>query len=304
MSGEESSTSGLDNLPTLPADVTPSSETDKDIALSDAPKSKYETKFVGFVDLLGFTQIVSKTSEAYRLTQLSEDRVKLLGQIVDALSIPKTDYAEEFFFLLDESIPHSPLIDSRTFSDSVMFSAEHSAHGLGILLHSIFRVSRFMMLKGFYCRGAITTGEIFWQDKDGRHPIVFGPALNKAILLERKNADISRVIFCNASAKKLEEYRNQPTQSKLTNILNAHVSQAKDGPWQVNFFADFVDINKSEQEEKKDELIFLADMLKEVMLEYTEEPRVFRKLRAIAEQINGVAGNVGIDSSLISLPEK
>lgn len=303
MNGDESYTSDLDNLPELPADVTPSSETDKDIALSDAPKSKYETRFVGFVDLLGFTQIVLKTSEeAYRLTQLSEDRVKLLGQIVDALSIPKTDYAEEFFFLLDESIPHSPLIESRTFSDSVMFSAEHSAHGLGILLHSIFRVSRFMMLKGFYCRGAITSGEIFWQDKDGRHPIVFGPALNKAILLERKHADISRVIFCNTSAKKLEEYRNQLAQSKLADILNAHASQAKDGPWQVNLFADFVDISESEKAEKKDELIVLADKLKKVMLEYTEEPRVYRKLRAIAEQINGVAGKVGIEGSLIPLP--
>jgi len=303
LNSEISSTSDLDSLPELPVDATSSSDTDKDIALSDAPKSKYETRFVGFVDLLGFTQIVLKTSEeAYRLTQLSEDRVMLLGQIVDALSIPQTDYAEEFYFLLGENIPTSPLIVSRTFSDCVMFSAEHSAHGLGLLLHSIFRLSRFMMLKGFYCRGAITIGEIFWQDKDGRHPIVFGPALNKAIILERKHADISRVIFCNTSAKKLEEYIKQSAQNKLSEILNSHTSQAKDGPWQVNLFVDFIDISDGEKAEKKDELNVLADKLKKVMLEYTEEPRVFRKLRAIAEQVNDVAKKIGIEERLIPLP--
>ncbi len=302
MNTEEPSTSDLDSLPELPADVTPSSETDKDIALSDAPKSQYETRFVGFVDLLGFTQIVLKTSDAYHHAQPQEERNKLLGQIVDALSIPKTDHAEEFFFRLGEKKPLQPLIESRPFSDSVMFSAENSAKGLGILLLSIFRLSRFMMLKGFYCRGAITSGEIFWQVDDDQHPIVFGPALNKAILLERNHAGISRVIFCNTSAKKLEEYRVQLAQSKLADILNAHASQAKDGPWQVNFFADFVEISDSEKDEKKDELNVLADKLKKVMLEYTEEPRVYRKLRAIAEQINGVAGKVGIEENLIPLP--
>ena len=229
----------------------------------------------------------------------------MLGQIVEALSIPKADYAEECFSLLGEEYdPNNLLIKSRTFSDSVMFSAEHSAHGLGILLHSIFRVSRFMMRKGFYCRGAITSGEIFWMDKNERHPIVFGPALNKAILLERKNAGISRVIFCNESAKKLKEYLNQPAQRKLVDILKAHVSQAKDGPWQVNFFADFVDMSPIEQDDKKVELIVLAEKLKEVMVEYTEEPHVFRKLRAIAEQINIVAKTTGTDDCLIPLPVK
>lgn len=296
MSNEVFPASALDSLPVLPVDATLSSETDQDIALSDAPKSQYEKKFVGFIDLLGFEQIVLKTSaEAYRHTQSHEDRNQLLGQIVEALSIPRADYAEECFSLLDEKYdPDNPLIKSRTFSDSVMFSAEYSERGLCVLLHSIFWVSRFMMRQGFYCRGAITSGEIFWDDDDGNHPIVFGPALNKAISLERKNADIARVIFCNVSAKKLDEYLKQSQHPKLVKLLNNHVFQSKDGPWQVNFFADFIDLDASKHADKKVELEALADKLKLVMIEYTESPRVYRKLRVIAEQINAAAKKIDI----------
>lgn len=305
MSIEESS-SDLDNLPELPTDVIVSSETDKDIALSDAPKSQYEKRFVGFVDLLGFEQIVLKTSEeAYRSGQSPSDRNKLLGQIVEALSIPKTDYAEACFSLLEEKYdPNMPPIKSRTFSDSVMFSAEHSERGLCVLLHSIFQVSRFMMLKGFYCRGAITFGEIFWEVDNESHPIVFGPALNKAITLDKKHAGISRVIFCNASAKKLDEYRKQLPHSKFVKLLNEHVSQASDGPWQVNFFADFVDLDASNRDDKKVELSVLADKLKTVMVEYTESPHVYLKLRAIADQINTVAKKIGAEDILVPLPSR
>ena len=307
MSGFSKETTDLNALPELLADVTASSETDKDIALSDAPKSRYETRFVGYIDLLGFEQIVLKTSaEAYRQTQSPEDRSKLLGQIVDALSIPKSDFAEECFSFLEEKYnSKNPLIKSRTFSDCVMFSAEHSERGLCVLLHSIFWVSRIMMRQGFYCRGAITSGEIYWSDDKENHPIVFGPALNKAISLERKNAGIARVIFCNVSAKKLNEYRNQIDHNKLVNkLLDEHVSQSTDGPWQVNFFSDFVDLDLSLQVDKKDELTVLADKLKTVMVEYTESPDVYRKLRAIAEQINAVAKKVGTEDALIPLPEK
>jgi hypothetical protein len=306
LSDQKLSLSDLDALPELQVDTKSSSESDTDIALSDVPKSQYEKRFVGFVDLLGFEQIVLKTSaEAYRHTQSPEDRNKLLGQIVEALSIPKADYAEECFSLLEEKYdPINPLIKSRTFSDCVMFSAEYSELGLCVLLHSIFWVSRHMMRQGFYCRGAITSGEIFWDGKNVNHPIVFGPALNKAISLERNNAGISRVILCNSSAKKFDEYRKQSKQSKIIKLLNAHVSQAKDGPWQINFFADFVDLDGSKWADKKIELGVLADKLIMVMVEYTESPHVYLKLRAIAEHINTAARHIGAMDILIPLPEK
>lgn len=307
MSNKRSSTSTLDDLPELPENVaTILDETDLDIARSDVPKSQYQQRFVGFVDLLGFESIVLKTSkESYRPDQTDTDRNDLLSRIVAALSISKTDYAEECFALLEEKYnTNQPLIKSRTFSDSIMFSADYSEQGLCVLLHSIFWVSRFMMRQGFYCRGAITSGEIFWEDEDESHPIVFGPGLNKAIRLEQSNAEIARVILCNASAKKLDEYRNRPNSKNLIQFLSEHVSQAKDGPWQVNSFADFVGLDSTKVNAKKEELEVLAEKLKSVMIEYTESPRVYRKLRTIAEQINGVASAVGISTPLIPLPEK
>lgn len=306
MSNEKPSTSPLDDLRELPASIAgTTNETDADIARSDVPKSQYQQRFVGFVDLLGFETIVLKTSKSYRPDQTDADRNDLLSRIVAALSISKTDYAEECFALLDEAYnSNQPLIKSRTFSDSIMFSADYSEQGLCVLLHSIFWVSRFMMRQGFYCRGAITSGEIFWEDEDGSHPIVFGPGLNKAIRLERSNAETARVILCNASAKKLDEYRNQSNSIKLIQFLDGHVSQAKDGPWQVNSFADFVRMDPSKISAKKEELEVLAEKLKSVMAEYTESPHVYRKLRVIAEQINGVARVVGINIPLIPLPEK
>ena len=306
MSDKEPSSSPLDDLPPelSVSSPTPATETDSVIASDDAPKSQYEQRFVGFVDLLGFEQIVFKTSrEPYRPDQTDDDRNNLLSKIVAALSIDKTDYAAECFALLNEPYDSNTLlIKSKTFSDSIMFSADHSEQGLCVLLHSIFWVSRFMMREGFYCRGAITSGEIFWKDEDG-HPIVFGPGLNKAIRLERGNAEIARVILCNASAKKLDEYRSKPKSKNLIQFLDQHVTQAKDGPWQVNFFADFSSLDVSQKASKKDELQTLANKLRAVMVEYTESPRVYRKLRAVAEQINSVAETVGISTPLLRLPE-
>jgi hypothetical protein len=304
LSDNHSPSSFFDDLPTLPTNTLASpSETDTDIARNDSPKSQYEQRFVGFVDLLGFEQIVFKTSkEPYRPDQTDSDRNNLLSKIVAALSIDQTEYAAECFALLNE--PYDPnvlLIKSKTFSDSIMFSAEHSEQGLCVLLHSILWVSRFMMREGFYCRGAITPGEIYWKDDDG-HPIVFGPGLNKAIRLERSNAEIARVILCNASAKKLDEYRGNPKSKNLIQFLDQHVTQAKDGPWQVNFFADFISLDPNLANAKKEELQMLADKLAMVMIEYTESPRVYRKLRAIAEQINSVAKTVGVSTSLLHLP--
>ena len=306
MSDKQPISSPLDDLPTdlqLGA-FTPAGSTDSVIARDDAPKSQYEQRFVGFVDLLGFEQIVFKTSkEPYRPDQTDDDRNNLLSKIVAALSIDQTEYAAECFSLLKEFYdPNIPLIKSKTFSDSIMFSAEHSEQGLCVLLHSIFWVSRFMMREGFYCRGAITSGEIYWKDEDG-HPIVFGPGLNKAIRLEENNAEIARIILCNTSAKKLDEYRGSPKSKNLIQFLDQHVTQAKDGPWQVNFFADFINLDTSLEAAKKEELQTIADKLKAVMIEYTESPRVYRKLRAIAEQINSVAKTIGLSDPLLPLPE-
>lgn len=304
MSDKHSPSSFLDDLPSLPTSILAStSETDTDIARDDSPKSQYEQRFVGFVDLLGFEQIVFKTSkEPYRPDQTDFDRNNLLSKIVAALSIDQTEYAPECFALLNEDYdPKVMLIKSKTFSDSIMFSAEHSEQGLCVLLHSILWVSRFMMREGFYCRGAITSGEIYWKDDDG-HPIVFGPGLNKAIRLERSNAEIARVILCNASAKKLNEYRSKPKSKNLIQFLDQHVKQSKDGPWEVNFFADFINLDTNFATAKKEELQMLAEKLDAVMIEYTESPRVYRKLRAIAEQINFVANTIGISPPLLHLP--
>jgi hypothetical protein len=304
LSDEQSPSSLLDDLPSLQTNALVSpNETDTDIARNDSPKSQYEQRFVGFVDLLGFEQIVFKTSkEPYRPDQSDSDRNNLLSKIVAALSIDQTEYAAECFALLNEPYDSKvQLIKSKTFSDSIMFSAEHSEQGLCVLLHSILWVSRFMMREGFYCRGAITSGEIYWKDDDG-HPIVFGPGLNKAIRLERSNAEIARVILCNASAKKLNEYRSKPKSKNLIQFLDQHVKQSKDGPWEVNFFADYINLDPNFVTAKKEELQMLAEKLYAVMTEYTESPRVYRKLRAIAEQINSVAITVGIKPPLLHLP--
>lgn len=272
--------------------------------LDDSPRINYQDLFIAFVDLLGFRQIVMRTSKHSGHADHTGFRRNTPNEIFGALSsIPEDDYRDLFCtrYLAGQNPSSVDLkLGVAGFSDTLIFWAEPKPETLGLLIHAVFRTVREFTLRGFYCRGGIKYGEVFIDDsayKAGIRstPIMFGPAFMQAYDLERKQANEARIILCNESIRLLNEYKNGAIPKDLRTFFDDYIFQSMDGPWQIDIFADIRKLHKDEADSvHKDEansvrttVQMISDQLKRVMTEYTESPTVFKKLLAVAKSFNG-----------------
>ncbi len=120
---------------------------------------QFKTKFVAFVDILGFSNIVAE-SEAGNGLSLSQIQV-----ILEKLG--NTDLKERIHKHGPQICPQSPCLESSLdyqvtqISDCVIVSAECSPIGLLHLVHHCWLSAFKMLHEGLLCRGYITRGSIF-----------------------------------------------------------------------------------------------------------------------------------------------
>jgi len=141
---------------------------------------EYEDRFVAFVDILGFEDLIKMSVGPGRLVNLS--------QIKKALQVP--DPAEQEMLVLGRI---GDIADSGhrmvSFSDSVVITTKPTEQGLMYMLHHIAKVGFHLIQLGFLCRGGVSRGLIYHQKE-----MVFGPALISAYRLEQ-SAEMPRVIL-------------------------------------------------------------------------------------------------------------
>lgn len=77
-----------------------------------------------------------------------------------------------------------------TFSDNVVFSKPFAEGDVQWLLQSLATTQLGLAVQGFWMRGAVTVGLLYHDEH-----IVFGPALNRAYLLESKMARYPRILL-------------------------------------------------------------------------------------------------------------
>lgn len=159
---------------------------------------RYQDCYVAFLDILGFRQLVERsTTNATLLSQISG--------ITTLAATPRSG-------LKQTSLGPCPM-QIRAFSDSiVVFTPTNHADGnASNPLAQLFFVVRYLhdrVLEMDACiRGGVTIGKMFWhpwwsftsaKPKRGSHevqPITFGPGLNVAYDIERKLAVYPRVII-------------------------------------------------------------------------------------------------------------
>lgn len=270
------------------------SQTEAEREAFDAPRGQYEEKLVAFIDLLGFRQIVMRTATLNGKVPDSAEREKTRGAVHAALSsIPRDDYRSLFIpKYLDSMKSDLPLdVGVAGFSDTLIFWCDPRPETFGLLVHAIFRTVREFALKGFYCRGAVKMGEVLIDDaqqKEGTRstPVMFGPAFIGAYDLEQKNAIDARIIFCNESTRFLRQWRTSAEPLQLRNFLSEYLFQSKDGPWQIDIFADFRKPQKDDFESLLSQAGMIKKSLEHVMELYTESPAVYRKLLAVVRLFN------------------
>lgn len=264
--------------------------------LQDSPRIEYQDKFVAFIDLLGFRQIVMRTSRHAGRADDNGFRKDTLGKVHSALaSVPEDDYRDLFssVYLDGKGDPETLKLGVAGFSDTLIFWCEPTCETFGLLVHAVFQTVREFTLRGFYCRGGIKLGELLIDNPEinGKRrsaPVMFGPAFIQAYDLEQRQAQEARIIFCNDSTKALRQYREtaKTSQPALAKFFDDYLFQSQDGPWQIDIFADIRRPDITAAEAVKSSASTISMKLCLIMDEYTESPSVFRKLLAVAKTFN------------------
>jgi hypothetical protein len=141
----------------------------------------YEDKFVAFIDILGFSDLVRQSEEGGPDAPTVEDLLALTKLLGDTAG--RARFAERG----PAACPHAPYISKdlgfrvNQFSDSVVVSAEVSPAGLINLLFHCFGIPTALLARGHLCRGYVTRGKIVHTDTQ-----FFGSGLLRAVDGERR----------------------------------------------------------------------------------------------------------------------
>jgi hypothetical protein len=136
---------------------------------------------VAYIDILGFGELVNSNK---------------VGIILRAMKIIQRRLREI------DGFPNSPLRHTM-FSDTVVFSAELTDEGIVALIHNVAYLTATLFLKGIFCRGAITNGQLYH-----RGATIFGPALIDAYRLESLLAIYPRIIVSYELAERFLGIKN------------------------------------------------------------------------------------------------
>lgn len=137
----------------------------------------YEERYIAFIDILGFKNIVQNTSSD------SVELERLNNALNYILKLKKENYKEPYG-------NNWMGMEFTMFSDSIVISYPANGHGNAFyILLEIALICIEILNKGYIFRGGITVGSLVHKGD-----ICFGPAMNCAVDLEKK-AKYPRIII-------------------------------------------------------------------------------------------------------------
>lgn len=188
--------------------------------------NEYEERYCLFLDILGFQSHVDETVKAPSKDKNAMTFAKLkvaLDQISDGVHY--RDAVEVSGELRSTSRKVTQ------FSDSVVLSyLRNEPHGVGVtsILMDVHNLQLALMQRGILLRGAVTAGQLYHDEK-----LVFGPALNEAVALDRL-ANYPRVIL---HGEILDEagLKRSPSPSP-SRTISSLVAEDFDGLFYIDYF--------------------------------------------------------------------
>jgi hypothetical protein len=182
----------------------------------DAISPIYSERYVAFVDILGFSNIVrNSVNSPHQAGELA----KILQRLANRTTPSIFDQGEGDDFR------------GQSFSDCIVLSENATPKGLLHLLQTVTFVSLDLMSNGILVRGGIAKGQLHHTDK-----VVFGPALIEAYRLESQLAKFPRIL--------VDRYAHLDFgQIKVGDEVHAHLRPSiqldNDGPPFLDIFATF-----------------------------------------------------------------
>jgi hypothetical protein len=142
---------------------------------------RYERRIVSFFDILGWREHIAEAGDDVR-------------RIARLASMPRM-FSRTVMGVADR-VPGAQL---TSFSDNVVSSVPFDRKYVEWILQSLATIQFGAALAGFWVRGSVTIGLVH-HDTD----IVFGPALNRAYILESQHAKYPRIIIDPETVQLLE----------------------------------------------------------------------------------------------------
>jgi hypothetical protein len=140
----------------------------------------YEYKFIAYVDILGFKELVERSEKGGDSAPTTEYILELIGRFGSSKE-------EDFARYGPTTCPYAPhyAVDlnfrATQISDCAVISAEVSPAGLINLVHHCYKIAFRFLKVGHLCRGYITRGYIYHTDTQ-----FFGPGYQRAYKSESK----------------------------------------------------------------------------------------------------------------------
>lgn len=159
----------------------------KTVAEAFRASLKYETRFVAFVDILGWTPAV-------KASPTEPDKIQKLGIALN--TIRQQNQMVEWMLRYSGGNDQPGNQQMTHFSDCVVISTKADLLGKYRLISTLSFLSTSLLHQGFLLRGGVTVGDIYHRES-----IVFGPAFLKAHELESISAKYPRIILDPILAK-------------------------------------------------------------------------------------------------------
>jgi hypothetical protein len=141
----------------------------------------YEERFVAYIDILGFDDLIKQSVGPYRAITPAE--------IKEALKVPLPAGKDKIVFTQIGDVSDSGH-RMTAFSDCVAITTLPTEKGLFHLIHHASVIGFNLFQKKLLCRGGITRGLVYHDDD-----MIFGPAMNEAVQMEERLAEQPRIIL-------------------------------------------------------------------------------------------------------------
>jgi hypothetical protein len=173
----------------------------------------YEDRAIAFIDILGFTELV---------------RSNQVSKILNSLKLIRNHLKRI------ETLPRAPL-RSSTFSDTIVLSSKNDEIGLPYLIYSAAALVAELFLRGIFCRGGITNGELYH-----RSDAIFGQALIEAYYIESRLAVFPRIIVTESIVEDFVIFRNRQLSKSRRQASGSYFRLDFDNLYHLDFFSPWL----------------------------------------------------------------
>jgi hypothetical protein len=249
----------------------------------------YEDRYVAFIDILGFREMVGRMRRA---PKFYEDVLSALSAMRRTLPPREEKAATD--------------LRVQTFSDSIVLSTLPTPDGLWHLLFVVHDLTDALLPRGIFIRGGVAKGRMHHEDD-----VLLGEAMIEAYDIESKVAGHPRIVLSKQTW--LDSQRAATTDDVLATYHNSRLIRAADGPAFLHVLCDYQAFNTHDRDASppgasKHPLYRRGERIRKAIAERLEEamdsPPHFLKVRAFAEYWNTtvVQNRFGVWLDHIDLP--